>query len=253
MKAYCFIDAGPGKEHCDDRVLVNDSIIASGFYELELQEKTHASFAVADGVGGNRAGYYAALRAVSAISESVLPPELSTDKLRQRLLDENENILSLSAKDWQLYEMATTLSGICCDGERWYLYHIGNTRVYQWAFGSLNQLTEDHSWLRDRQLEGIDIQLLSESSRRNEITACLGGGDASLVNKLYVKEITGIIHNSQRILITSDGMHEYIDHSILEASMEGISDYQEYFRQAVRYVRENGSPDDISILLIDFQ
>ena len=36
MKAYCYINKGIDKTNCDDRVLINNSIIAEGFYQTEL-------------------------------------------------------------------------------------------------------------------------------------------------------------------------------------------------------------------------
>ena len=251
MKAYCYVDIGPGKANCDDRVLINNSVIAAGLYSIELPDDRTVSLAVADGVGGSKAGYYAATQAVSALSESLLPTDLSVQSVIHLINEANWRIIALSNDDIRLSGMATTLSGLCHEGNHWFLYHVGNTRVYVWAFGSLNQLTEDHTWIRKMQLVGFGEGELSQSARQSEINACLGGGNMQLAEKLQVLDVSNIIGDAQRILITSDGLHDYIQHSALEASMEGIGDVEDYFRQAIDFARESGSKDDISILMVD--
>lgn len=251
MKVYCYVNAGPQKTICDDRILINNTIIASGFYSTELQNSRKASFAVADGVGGNKAGYYAASQVAFALSEANLPDSLSVQAIEQLILGANQKLIDEASTARNLERMATTLSGICWDGTNWFLYHVGNTRIYQWAFGALNQITEDHTWVREMQLKGFNEQELQGSINKNQITACVGGGDSKWIKKLYITDITSAISNSQRILITSDGFHEFIEPSILEASMERIPDYQEYCIQAAQFARKNGSQDDISIVLID--
>lgn len=251
MKAYCYVDIGPKKENCDDRVLINNSVIAAGFYSIDLPENRTVSLAVADGVGGSKAGYYAAAQAVSALSESLLPAGLSVQSVSHLIHEANRRIVALSNDDNHLSGMATTLSGLCHAGDHWFLYHVGNTRVYVWAFGSLNQLTEDHTWMRKMQLIGFGEGELSQSTRQSEINACLGGGNTQFAEKLQVSDVSDIIKDAQRVLITSDGLHDYIQHSALEASMEGIRDVEDYFRQAIDFARESGSKDDISILMVD--
>ena len=237
--------------NCDDRVLINNSILAEGFFETELSIEQRSIFAVADGVGGNKAGYYAATLAMVAMSESNMPTDLSSECIESHIIEENQRIISLSKTNFRYDRMATTLSGICSDGEKWFLFHVGNTRVYVWAYGTLSQLTEDHTWVRDMQINGYSEETIMESSRQSEITACMGGGNDSLIEKLQVTDITSLIKNARRILITSDGIHDFIKHSILEASMERINSPDEYFKQAVQFARSGGSLDDISILMID--
>ena len=251
MKAYCYINKGIDKTNCDDRVLINNSIIAEGFYQTELSNEQRSVFAVADGVGGNKAGYYAASLAMIFMSESIIPAELSAENIEQRIIEVNQEIIFLSEKDLRYERMATTLSGICSDGKKWLLFHVGNTRVYIWAHGTLSQLTEDHTWVREMQIKGYCEEELVESSKKSVITACLGGGNESLIDQLQISDITSFIQGAKRIFITSDGIHDFIKHSILEASIERISDPYKYFQQAVEFARSEGSQDDISILMID--
>ncbi|MBR5974031.1 MAG: serine/threonine-protein phosphatase [Clostridiales bacterium] len=251
MKVFCCVDKGPGKSACDDRVLINDSVISSDFYEAELDVSQRNVFAVADGVGGNKAGYYAASMAVFAMSKTNLPAELSVRCIEQRIRESNQEIIALSERNSKYRNMATTLSGICVDDGKWFLFHIGNTRVYLITYGSMNPITEDHTWAREMELNGFSEEKLAKSARKSEITACLGGGNIQLIDKLQISDITPYMQKVRSILVTSDGLHDYIDRTTLERSVANISDPKEYFIQAIRFARSEGSQDDISVVLID--
>lgn len=251
MKVFCYVDKGLKKNACDDRVLINDTVISSDFYETELDESQRNVFAVADGVGGNKAGYYAASMAVFAMSKSNLPAELSAQNIAQQIRESNQEIIAFSERNYKYRNMATTLSGICVDSGKWFLFHIGNTRVNLITYGSMNPITEDHTWAREMELKGFSEEKLAESTRKSEITACLGGGKVQLIDKLQISDITPYMQRVRSILVTSDGIHDYIDRTILEQSVVNIPDHKEYFRQAIRFARSEGSQDDISIILID--
>ncbi len=95
MKVYCYINKGIDKLNCDDRVLVNNSILAEGFFETELSFEQRKMFAVADGVGGNKSGYYAAALAAVAMSEANMPTDLSLESIERHIIEENQKIESL--------------------------------------------------------------------------------------------------------------------------------------------------------------
>lgn len=60
MKIYCRMETGIGKKNIEDRVVVDNSIIAGGVYSADIPKMQPFVVAVADGVGGNNAGNVAA-------------------------------------------------------------------------------------------------------------------------------------------------------------------------------------------------
>lgn len=117
----------------------------------------------------------------------------------------------------------------------------------------MKQITEDHTsvnWLvktgklSKKEAENYD--------RWNEITACFGGGDPALINTLVFEENVEILLNTKRIVLTSDGVHEYVTINELEDVLnnESISPLQSCTK-IINIARENGSTDDKSIIIIN--
>ena len=254
MKVYCRMETGHGKQNIEDRVLVGNTILAGGVYVNEVPANfVPFTVAVADGVGGNKAGNVAAHMAVEGMASIHIPTDAQQDIILQIISETNERIVEKSKWDNSYHKMASTLSGLCKVENRWLLFHVGNTRVYTWKRPYLTQLTTDHSWLKEMQLMGMDEDAIKNSRRATEITSCLGNGDVSTAKQLAVYDVTEAIAAAHMILLSSDGVHEYIPSDMLEASFQSIEDVNLYLEQAMAFARDNGSTDDLSMVLIDLR
>ena len=248
------METGLGKEHIEDRVIIENTILAGGVYLNELPDsRMPFTVAVADGVGGNNAGNMAAHIAVEGLASFQIPPNAHEAAIRQIINETNERIVEKSKCDTRCHKMATTLSGLCHVANKWFLFHVGNTRVYKWQYPYLTQLTTDHSWTREMQLMGIDADEIRNSARAAEITSCLGNGDIATADKLQVCDVTAEIASAQMLLLSSDGMHEFIPEDSLEFSLQSIEDVHLYMEQAMAFARQNGSNDDLSMVIVDFR
>lgn len=228
----------------EDRILINDTIVSVGTFETECN--SNLKICVADGVGGNNAGTVAS----SFVCESLktIVPSGKND-----LVDINSQLLTKSTANANYNGMATTLSGICISDEKASSFHIGNTRIYVFQGSYIKQITEDHTsvnWLvKTGKLSKKEAETYD---RRNEITACFGGGNPALINSLVFEESNEALLNAKRIVLTSDGVHEYVSVDELEdvlnnEALEPISMCKEILNLA----KANGSTDDKSIVIID--
>jgi protein phosphatase len=115
-----------------------------------------AIVAVADGVSGNAGGREAAEMTMrSVLSDYYATPDTweTHAALDKVLTAANRWLLAQAAAHRNLAGMATTLSLLVLRGRRYYLAHIGDTRIYRLrrnAAGEavLQQLTTDHVWDR---------------------------------------------------------------------------------------------------------
>ena len=242
MRIYAMTEKGEHSEN-EDRILINGNIISDGFFETESREKT--TICVADGVGGNNAGAVAS----SFVCEN-LKNTLCIDK--SGLEGINTQLIGKSVESTNLKGMATTLSGICIDDTNANIFHIGNTRIYVFQGSYIKQITEDHTsvnWLvKTGKLSKKEAETYG---RRNEITACFGGGNLALINSLVFEERNEALSNTKRIVLTSDGVHEYVSIDELEdvlnnENLEPLSMCSEILKIA----KEKGSTDDKSIIII---
>jgi len=172
MKIYASTKLGAAKTENEDRVIINDTIICNGDYELETDK---ATVAIADGVGGNNAG---------AIASDFIAVKLSkTYSINKNVFVlMNTELIQKSKVDNELHGMATTLSGIAKTDKQISLFHIGNTRISVMQGNYLKQITEDHTTVNWLIKTGKITQSDAETyDKRNEITACFGGNNANLM------------------------------------------------------------------------
>lgn len=243
IKIYATTEKGNHSEN-EDRILINDTIISDGTFETECDG--NLKICIADGVGGNNAGAVASL----FVCESLKKVSLSS---KNDLIDINSQLLMKSTDNANYNGMATTLSGICTDGNITSSFHIGNTRIYVFQGNYIKQITEDHTsvnWLiKTGKMSRKDAETYD---RRNEITACFGGGDSALINSLVFKENDEALLNAKRIVLTSDGIHEYVSIDETEDILnnENIPPLTAC-TEIINIANSNGSRDDKSIVIID--
>ena len=239
---YIMTHAGEGKEISEDMVLVGDQVYSEVTDIADIPEDGFVC--VADGVGGNNAGEVASSFVLNALSGCIWEDD---EILHSKLIEINAKLVEESKTDSKLTKMATTLSGICVkDGEMKYV-HVGNTRIYVMQGHYLKQLTSDHtvySWLRS-----LGRFEEAEACNKNEITNCFGGGNESLIGKLQIQPINA----AKTILITSDGIHEYVSIDDLEDIINSDISNDEKCKAIREAAQLAGSTDDMTAVLICMQ
>ena len=114
-------------------------------------------FAVADGMGGARAGEVASRTAVEAIAGE-LPrddgAERAEERLAERLHEANGRIYDFSQADSELAGMGTTLTAAYVGPAEVAIAHVGDSRAYCLRDGSLRRLTADHSLVEELVRQG---------------------------------------------------------------------------------------------------
>lgn len=250
MRIFGLTRHGPGKEQNEDRLLIGRSLLAEGYYEGELPPDC-LPFAIADGVGGRRAGAAASQFVTAALQGMAGRPYAEGEALAETLRGVNRRLLERASRDEALEGMAATLTGIWPCGGRLWLFHVGNTRLYVRQGSYLKQLTVDHTKVGMLLRRGLlGRREAEESDERNVITACMGGGDAALLSALRVEDIAQAVEGSDTLVLTSDGVHEALGERELERIVLADGPERERLSAAVDAAREAGSADDASILLI---
>lgn len=104
---------------------------------------------VADGVGGHANGREASEYTVRGLlSDYYATPETwaVNKSLDTVLASLNRWLISHAARTREAAGMATTLSAVVLRGRRYYLAHVGDSRIYRLRAGKLEQLSTDHVW-----------------------------------------------------------------------------------------------------------
>jgi protein phosphatase len=244
VKVYVYSEKGAGKKSCEDAALVDGNIVSDSYYELQVDGD--GIIAIADGVGGNAGGEYASRFVLNQLGNIDIS-NLTTEKLEKEILDINLKLLQYASSMFNMENMATTLTGFVMAPDKDYIFHVGNTRLYIMQGNYLKQVTEDqttYQWLcKLGQTEN------AEACNKNEITYCMGGGNEKFASGINVQEREGL-KLSKRILMTTDGIHEYLDVDELEEFVLGdISEHK--FKALFEKAWLNGSVDDKTVIVMD--
>jgi PPM family protein phosphatase len=161
-------------------------------------------FAVADGMGGHVGGASAAEAAVEALRSLTGSETTTVDAIRLALQRADGEIRAFQGPDKA--GAGTTVAGVALvnegEGPQWAVFHVGDSRVYRWHEGKLEQLTTDHSVVQ----ELLDAGYISEESaathpQRHIITRALGVGPRPEADVVLLPVVPG-----HRFLACSDGL-----------------------------------------------
>lgn len=251
MKIYAYVEKGIGKTECQDRVLVGDTILAGGFLTVDYTGDNNLLVAVADGVGGYRGGEKASLLAVDSIRVLNRRTSLIEEDIKGLMERTNMQIKKTGQMNPGYESMATTLTALVMNQEKAVVIHIGNCRLCS-VKRYLQPLTKDQTVVAEMVSRGeMTPEEALESPIRNQISACLGGNREGLFDKIRVEANNGILEQEGNLILTCDGIHDYVSEEELEDKLSEEKSAQEICREIAQLARANGSTDDISIIMVD--
>ena len=205
MKVSAVVAKGKDKEICEDSALIGESVIYDN--ELQLALNVPTVIGVADGVGGNLGGELASQFLLEKLLNCTIT-DYSEDYIRTLLCDINKELLSYADCTVDKKQMATTLTGLILNESDLFYVQSGNSRLYVMQGNYLKQVTKDqttYQWLKDCGNDEV-----AEACNKNEIMGCFGGGNSAYVESLVVNRIENRT-NAKTFLLTSDGIHEFVD------------------------------------------
>lgn len=220
-------------------------------------------FVVADGMGGHAAGEVASAMAVEEMKralESARPEirsfaENPTDDGRKSLVNLLESsvqkahqaVFERGARESDKKGMGTTLDVVLiADGEA-FVAHVGDSRTYLLRSGSVSQVTTDHTVAEVLVIEG---KLTPEEARFSPLRTIL-------INAIGVSPDVGVelahirLRRGDRILVCSDGLHDYFQQDAELGELLSTADPQSGLDRVVTLAKERGGHDNITGVLID--
>lgn len=215
--------------------------------------RAEAGIAVlADGMGGHNAGDVAATMAVDLLGgllEGVVsqsggdPGEVLLGAL-MAVQEVNAAIFERARHDVHLTGMGTTLvAAVVAQG--WLtVLHVGDSRLYRLRDGHLEQLTADHSLVREMREEGGPAHGFGAAGR-HIITRALGIAPEVEADVQQQPAEPGDLY-----LLCSDGLSEPVDAATLAAvAGDGAQTLEERVARLVDLARTRGGEDNISAIL----
>ncbi len=208
-------------------------------------------FLVADGMGGHAGGDVASAIAVTRIAETdreYTSPNDAEFALQAALLAANALLAETVFEHGELTGMGTTVSGILRVGNQVALAHIGDSRIYRFRGGVLEQITADHTFVQRLVDSGrITPEEAAVHPRRSVLMRVLGDVDAS-------PEIDTAVLDTQpgdRWLLCSDGLSSYVPEERIAAVLAAGGRTGDAADRLIKESLDQGAPDNVTVVLVD--
>ncbi len=212
-----------------------------------------ALLAVADGMGGHKAGEVASDMAVRSLVRKLGRPSQGdrtpvTGGLVvtiQRTVSEINSEVHKAASRPETRGMGTTLTMAVLTGQYLTLGHVGDSRAYLLRDGQLHQLTRDHSWVAEQVARGsISPADAERHPRRNILTRAIG-----VDPRVEVDTTTVEVKERDLVLLASDGLHSLVTDGEI-AEILGGGDPQAASRELVGRANALGGNDNITVVVV---
>jgi PPM family protein phosphatase len=202
-------------------------------------------FAVADGMGGAKAGEVASAMATEGFEGESDSGEPAEAQLARILREANRRIYDLAVADESHRGMGTTLTAAKVTGDEISLAHVGDSRAYRIRDGELEQLTKDHSLVAELERSGqITAEAAEHHPQRSIITRALGPEPEVEVDTYTVTGREGDV-----FLLCSDGLTSMISDEEIGSILRSADSLDAAADALVRAANQSGGKDNITVVM----
>jgi serine/threonine protein phosphatase PrpC len=205
-------------------------------------------FAVADGMGGAKAGEVASALAADAVQEIGNDGESGEARVASLIEEANRRVFRRASEDREASGMGTTMTVALVEGDEVAIGHVGDSRAYLIRDGRLEQLTDDHSLVAELVRSGkLTPEEAETHPQRSVITRALGTEADVDVDTFSVQAAPGDL-----FLLCSDGLTSMVDdETILDAVEQNRADLREAAKALVSAANRGGGEDNITVVFFE--
>lgn len=232
MRAIAVSEQGKVRLNNEDAIYINEG---TGF------------FAVADGMGGHEAGEIASNMAIEKIRIELEDLEdIQASTVESAFNATNKLIYEKSSYKDQKMNMGTTLSVLKIVGDRGFIGHIGDSRIYLIRNQEIIKLTEDHTYVERLYQDGIiTYEEYLNHPKKNILLKALGSDKPADPQVLEFQIQPGDI-----IFLCTDGVHYYLKNEELIYLLLKKTG-KKLIKELSDIIEARGSNDNYSFIVID--
>ena len=215
---------------------------------LTLKEDDYI-LAVADGMGGHRAGEVASAIAIETIRQYQGQQEDIRQMLNDIIITANENIIEQQRENPEYKGMGTTLTIALVRDDLLYIGHVGDSRAYLFRNQDLLQITTDHSLVNELlKSDQITEEEARNHPQKNILLQALG------TEKDLEPEVSCFsLEESDLVLLCTDGLTNMLTEDEICQVLEGEECLQDKVEILVEQANEEGGLDNITVVLYQDQ
>ncbi|MFN3814421.1 MAG: PP2C family protein-serine/threonine phosphatase [Aquificaceae bacterium] len=199
---------GKMRDRNEDALLMNDMILQEEVMSSPLcfeREGGHFIFAVADGLGGHAAGEMASKLALQTLME--LRPK-NLEDIVSTLHKARDRLEEFARENAYAYGLGTAVAGLVLSDEGFFVFNVGDCRVYGLEDEKIKRLTVDHTEVeRLVRLGYISEEEAKSHPNRHMLTSALIGNPSFEEFEVHIKKV----NSYKSFLICSDGLWEAVE------------------------------------------
>lgn len=236
-------DIGCARAKNEDMILISGETFRnrSEVFSTIVHNSGRFVAAVADGMGGHRAGEIASEMALNMFDDFIVNlPKGFNDKDFQHVLDNEirriHNSINMYGQSHSgCLGLGTTLTAWLTYENRIYIINAGDSRIYRLRNGILCQLTTDHSERNKNNNPTLPSNVIYNSLG--------GGGNSTFVD---IKEITDKVFAEDVFLLCSDGLSDMLTEEEIEDNLITYCNSN----ALVEHAKSKGGLDNISVTIL---
>ncbi len=236
MKYFYITDAGTVREHNEDSVTIVEN--SCGEYLM----------AVADGMGGHRAGEVASNIVINHLTDTFLKnkelktKEVAVEWLKKAVSEANELIINYTQEHSESSGMGTTIV-VCLSSKDYLLFgNIGDSSGFVIKNNELHKITTDHTLVNLLVKSGeLTEEEAKDHPRKNVLMKALG---ATTTVEMDVFDVETDVDS---VLLCSDGLTNMLDNDQIMKVLESDLTIQEKLNKLIVKSNNRGGTDNISI------
>ncbi|RKG67349.1 Stp1/IreP family PP2C-type Ser/Thr phosphatase [Corallococcus terminator] len=216
---------------------------------------------VADGMGGHSSGEIASRIAVDELGEFFRMTSKDQDATwpfkmdKQRNYDENRLSTGIKLANARIFEratvdtkykgMGTTIVSVHFADSAVYVGHVGDSRVYFFRGGILQQVTEDHSLLNDYlKAKKLSPEEIENFPHKNVIVRALGMKEQVQVDVTRVDPLENDV-----FLLCSDGLSGMVTDAQMQDILSRTPELEKACGQLIDLANAAGGNDNVTCVL----
>ena len=204
-------------------------------------------FVVADGMGGHNAGEIASALAVKSLQEFLgRADDANESTVAEALCLANDQVLNAATSNPTYEGMGTTVVAACVRDGSLVFGSVGDSRIYRMSGGTLEQLTDDDSWVsRVLPADAIGSEEASRHPMRHVLTKVVGlreDMEPSVGSSQFVSGDT--------LLLCSDGLHGVVNDAAIASLLAQTGSVEAIASELVERALSSGSTDNITAVVV---
>jgi protein phosphatase len=201
-------------------------------------------FAVADGMGGAKAGEIASGMVADTLDTAFDAGHLP-EQLAAAIQDANRRIHALAQEDRSREGMGTTVTATWVAETKLTIAHVGDSRTYRFRDDQLEQLTEDHSLVGGLvRLGKLTPQEAEHHPQRSVILRAVG-----VEAEVEVDVNEHDLEDGDLYLLCSDGLYSMVRDEVIAETLRMAASLDDAAAMLIDLANASGGKDNITVVL----